>query len=72
MANHAAAETRAAHFINGSGVDVVSSSGIMDGNELRYRISSTGATAGAGTTFFYESGDWEHDVDKLLWEFQES
>jgi dihydroorotate dehydrogenase len=60
-------------------LSVVSSGGINDGQELSRRLRSplartSGhlATAGAGTTFFYESGDWEHDVDKLLWEFQDA
>jgi dihydroorotate dehydrogenase (fumarate) len=69
----AAAETRATvSFLDSSGIDVVSSGGIVNGKELRYRLDSASAVAGAGTTFFYESGDWEHDVDKLLWEFQDN
>lgn len=42
---------------------------------LRYLNSQDighAAVAGASTTFFYESGDWKHDVDKLLWQFSES
>ncbi|HVI60676.1 MAG TPA: hypothetical protein VM535_00805 [Candidatus Saccharimonadales bacterium] len=57
---------------------VVSSGGIMNGQELAkrmyHRSSAVGhiAVGGAGTTFFYESQDWEYAVDKLLWEFQDS
>ncbi|MGI9027963.1 MAG: hypothetical protein ACR2FM_03955 [Candidatus Saccharimonadales bacterium] len=53
-------------------IDVVSSGGITTGKELAHRMNVNRASAGAGTTFFYESGDWKHDVDKLLWEFSES
>lgn len=49
--------------------DVVSCSGIMTGEELYKRIGHSltpNVVAGAGTTFFYQSGDWRHDVDMLL------
>lgn len=57
---------------------VVSSGGIVNGKELHKRMYSPDpkvghiAVAGAATTFFYESGDWRHDVDKLIWEYQDS
>lgn len=38
------------------GIDVVSSSGIMDGKELQRRLH-LGAVAGAGTTLYYESAE---------------
>lgn len=54
------------HELRGSGIDVVRSSGIMTGEELR-RGLGVGAVAGAGTTFFYESQrGWQQDVHELL------
>jgi len=56
-------------------LDVVSSGGITNGYELRRRLGNDRehmAVAGAGTTFYYESGDWEQDTDRLLWEFAQS
>ena len=58
----------AAYYLNGKGIDVVRSSSIMHAAELK-RALGEGAVAGAGTTFFYESLDWQYDVDKLLTEF---
>lgn len=52
-----------------SPVDVVSSGGIMSGRDLSHSMAVGGAVAGAGTTFFYRSGDWRHDVDRLLREY---
>jgi dihydroorotate dehydrogenase len=60
------------HGLNGSGIDIVSSGGITTGKELAFRLAANGAAAGAGTTFFYESGDWKHDVDKLLWDLYDN
>lgn len=57
--------------LRGSGIDTVISGSIVDGKTLAERFRENQIVAGAGTTFFYESGDWEHDVDKLLWEFQD-
>lgn len=69
-----AAAKQTAWMVHESLLPVVSSGGIMTGKELAWRMGTRrlGAVAGCGTTFFYESGDWEHDVDKLLWEFQEN
>lgn len=56
-------------------LDVVSSGGITNGHELRRRIEGDGnrlAVAGAGTTFYYESGDWEHDTDRLLRQYSDA
>jgi dihydroorotate dehydrogenase (fumarate) len=60
------------YSLRNSDISVVSSGGITNGEELAKRMGYSEADAGAGTTFFYESGDWEHDVDKLLWEFQDN
>lgn len=59
--------------------NVVSSGGIDNGYELHSRLYVPGqrvlgravhaAVAGAGTTLFYESEDWQESVDKLLREF---
>lgn len=51
--------------------DLMSTSGIMNGKELarRRQISRRIGIVGAGTTFFYESGDWKEDVDRLLRQF---
>jgi dihydroorotate dehydrogenase len=49
------------------GIDVVSSSGIRTARELDRRLA-LGAVAGAGTTFYYESPDWQGDTDRLLHE----
>jgi dihydroorotate dehydrogenase len=62
----------ATYCMRRSEIDVVSSGGITTGKELAHRKFYGDAAVGAATTFFYESGDWEHDVDKLLWEFQDS
>lgn len=57
--------------LKGSGIDVVSSGGIMYPQELDFRMK-LGAVAGAGTTFFYEPvNGWAEDSDKLLVEFSE-
>jgi len=53
-----------------SKIDVVSSSGIVTGKELERRLV-LGAVAGAGTTFYYESPDWQGDTDRLLHELAE-
>lgn len=55
----------ASALLEGTKVDVVSSGGIMHGTELGRRLG-VGAVAGAGTTFFYESADWQRDTDRLL------
>lgn len=47
-------------------IDVVLSSGIMKAETLQ-RGLDTGISAGAGTTFFYESENgWKEDVDRML------
>ncbi|MDB5164715.1 MAG: dihydroorotate oxidase catalytic subunit [Candidatus Saccharibacteria bacterium] len=53
-------------------IDVISSSGITTGQELRTRLA-LGAVAGAGTTFFYESAEegWSEATDRLLRQFSE-
>ncbi len=52
--------------LQGSGIDVVRSSGVMDATELQ-RSFDIGAVAAAGTTFFYESRNgWQEDVGRLL------
>jgi dihydroorotate dehydrogenase len=51
--------------LQGNGVDVVSSSGIMTAGELQARLD-LGAVAGAGTTFYFESQNWQGDTDRLL------
>ncbi len=68
MAEAARNETNwAALALRGSGIDVISSSGIMDANELKTRLSIKGVKAGAGTTFYYESQNgWQEDTDRLL------
>jgi len=49
-----------------SKVDVICSSGIMNGDKLR-RSLLLGAVAGAGTTFYYESQNgWADDTGRLL------
>lgn len=48
---------------------VVSSGGVTTGQELDKRLSNpliSNVVAGAGTTFYHESGDWRRDTDKLL------
>ena len=49
---------------------IVSSGGITTGQELNKRLTKNplvqNIVAGAGTTFFHESGDWKRDTDKLL------
>ncbi len=61
----------ASYCMRGCDIDVVSSGGITTGRELAHRKLYSDAAAGSGTTLFYESQDWEHAVDKLLWEFQD-
>jgi dihydroorotate dehydrogenase len=58
--------------LRGTGLDIVMSGSIVDGATLNRRVNENQLAAGAGTTFFYESGDWKHDVDKLIWEFEDS
>lgn len=67
VAKRAALQTSwACHFLRGSKVDVVSSSGIMNGRELQHRLA-IGAVAGCGTTFYYESKNgWQVDTNRLL------
>lgn len=57
----------------GTGIDVVSSLGIMNGKELHRRLAA-GAVAGCGTTFFYESAEegWSEATDRLLREYAEA
>lgn len=69
------AYTQTVWFASKSLLDVISSGGITHGKELHRRLAwrrNGNVVAGAGTTFFYESGDWRHDVDKLIWEYQDS
>ncbi|MDL2363124.1 MAG: hypothetical protein QFB86_01935 [Patescibacteria group bacterium] len=63
----------AVRCLKGSAIDVVSSSGIMNGFELATRMA-LGAVAGCGTTFFYESAEegWSAATDRLLWEYTEA
>lgn len=73
MAQEARSQTRwISRFLRSIGVDTVSSSSIMNASELKQRLQWEGAVAGAGTTFFYESADWQYDVDKLLTELATS
>lgn len=58
-------QLRMVDALKGSGIDVVRSSGITNAEEL-YRALASGAVAGAGTTFYYESSDWVRDTDELL------
>lgn len=55
----------AVELLAGSGIDVVSSSSIMTAAELKVR-QELGAVAGAGTTFFYESQDWQTDNERFV------
>ncbi|MCA9342652.1 hypothetical protein KC950_01405 [Candidatus Saccharibacteria bacterium] len=58
--------TRMVEALNNTGIDVVRSSGIVNAVELKVALGS-GAVAGAGTTFFYESkSGWQEDTDRLL------
>lgn len=69
VAGRAAEQTVwAVDHLTGSKVDVVSSAGIMTGQELSRR-RKLGAVAGAGTTFYYESADWRWDTRRLLESF---
>lgn len=54
-------------------IDVVSSSGIMTGEELERRIH-VGAVAGAGTTLYYESAEegWSEATDRLIRQYAEA
>ena len=71
MAHFAAEQTHwAANALHDSGIDVVSSGGIMTSRELKRRLD-LGAVAGAGTTFFYQSPDWRYDTDRLLFKLAE-
>jgi dihydroorotate dehydrogenase len=67
MAEQAAIQTFwAGNALFETGVDIVSSSSIMDATELKHRMD-LGAVAGAGTTFYYESKNgWQEDTDRLL------
>jgi dihydroorotate dehydrogenase len=53
--------------IGGRNFDIVSSGGIMTGQELKIRMH-LGAAAGAGTTLYYESAEegWSEATDRLL------
>lgn len=54
--------------LQGSGIDVVRSSGVTSAREVK-RSLDVGAVAAAGTTFFYESPlGWRQHVDGLLTE----
>ena len=66
-ADDSAEQTRwAVELLRGSGIDVVSSSGIVNARELKRRLD-IGAVAGAGTTFYYESvNGWAEDTDRML------
>lgn len=66
MARQALHQTgMAVNYLKNTPIDVVSSSGIMNGRELSARLG-IGAVAGCGTTFYYESMDWQRDTDELL------
>lgn len=60
---------------NRSSIDLVSSAGIMNGNELSRRLG-IGAVAGCGTTLYYESAakdqTWASATDKLLREYADT
>jgi len=68
-AMNAAAEEQliwASIMLGSTKIDIVSSSSIMNAHTLRRRLH-LGATAGAGTTFYYESENgWKEDTDRLL------
>jgi dihydroorotate dehydrogenase len=71
MANSAAQQTQwAVQSLHSSNIDVVSCSGIMNAQELKKRLH-IGAVAASGTTFYYESADWQGDTDRLLTELAE-
>lgn len=56
-----------AHELRNSGIDVVRSSGISTGAELKRGLGRKGVVAGAGTTFFYTAEtDWSKAVHYLL------
>lgn len=67
IADAAADETRWASIVlRSSGVDLISSSGIMNARELDRRMK-LGSVAGASTTFYYASENgWRDDTNKLL------
>lgn len=58
-------------------IDIVSSSGITNGKELRIRTAmsingSRCAKAGCGSTFYFESKDWVGDTERLIAEYKTS
>ncbi|CAN5641398.1 hypothetical protein BH23PAT2_BH23PAT2_07250 [soil metagenome] len=56
----------ARYALRGSKIDVISSSGIMNGEELAIRLR-LGAVAGAGSTFYYEAQEpWQIATRRLL------
>lgn len=56
----------AVRALRGSGIDIISSSGITNALELKSRLD-LGAVAAAGTTFYYESQNgWQEDTARLL------
>ncbi len=66
-ADASAEQTRwAVELLKGSGIDVISSSGINNARELQRRLG-LGAVGCAGTTFYYESvNGWADDTNRLL------
>ncbi len=76
MANEASKQTDwalAASRIGGRKIDIVSSAGIINGQELSRRMR-LGAVAGAGTTLYYESAEegWSEATDRLLRQYAEA
>lgn len=66
MVKEAREQTKwAVKALDGSGIDVVSSCSVANAKELKIRLGLR-AVAAAGTTFYYESGDWGEDTDRLL------
>lgn len=67
VSQEAAQETTwAAMSLRNSAVEVISSSGIINAEELLTRLK-IGAVAAAGTTFYYESQNgWAEDTGRLL------
>lgn len=59
--------------IGGRKIDIVSSAGIMTGQELKRRLD-LGAVAGAGTTLYYESAEegWSEATDRMLRQYAEA
>jgi dihydroorotate dehydrogenase len=63
----------AVEILNGSGIGVVASGGVMDNEKIGAKAAEQinrylhiGAVGVAGTTFFYENPDWREATHKLL------